>query len=44
MIELIPAPQKDFTPKNDLADITRAYQVQFLKMRIKKTFEKPCGC
>lgn len=29
MIELIPAPQNDFTPKNDLADITRAYQVQF---------------
>lgn len=29
MIELIPAPKNDFTPKNDLADITRAYQVQF---------------
>lgn len=29
MIELIPTPKNDFTPKNDLADITRAYQVQF---------------
>lgn len=31
MIELIPAPKNDFTPKNDLADITRAYQVQFFE-------------
>ncbi|GGF73019.1 hypothetical protein GCM10010912_17790 [Paenibacillus albidus] len=29
MIELISATQNDYTPKNDLADITRAYQVQF---------------
>lgn len=26
MIELIPVSKNDFTPKNDLADITRAYQ------------------